>query len=52
MKNILFVSMLATTREKINYKAVAQLLVKFFLEKNIYCFVKEQMNLISEISFS
>lgn len=29
MKNLLFVSMLASTREKINYKAVAQLLVKF-----------------------
>lgn len=30
MKNLLFVSVLATTREKINYKTVAQLLVKFF----------------------
>lgn len=35
--------------KKINYKSVAKLLVKFFLEKTIYGFVKEQMNLISRL---
>jgi len=47
----LFLCLLALEK-KINYKAVAKLLVKIFLEKTIYGFVKEQMNLISEISFS
>jgi hypothetical protein len=52
MKNLLFVFMLARMGKKINYKVLATLLVKFFLRKTIYCFVKGQMNLIKEISFS
>ena len=53
MKNLLlFFPCLQALEKKINCKSVAKLLVKFFPEKTIYCFVKEQMELISEISFS
>lgn len=44
----MFLCLLAPEK-KINYKSVAKLLVKFFLEKTIYGFVKEQMNLISRL---